>query len=183
MILLSDDGVTFYFDVSSQQFASSLTDTPTPTLTPTATPTDTPTATATPTPTPTSTPTLTPTPTNTDDAPNALGAVTQTSPNNVNLRFFLHPSGDEDWFRFRLIQINSPQVHLTGLPANYDLYVYNVTGRLLGSSTRSGKAAELVLLANAEPGDYYIRVVGVNGASDAGNSYQLRFNVPGTGGP
>jgi len=82
-----------------------------------------------------------------------------------------------------LAESGSPQIHLTSLPANYDLYVYNAAGQLLGKSTKDKKAAELVILDNAAPGNYYVRVVSVNGAWDANNSYQLRFNVPGTGGP
>ncbi len=118
-----------------------------------------------------------------DDMPNIPGLVSATSPNNVNLRRYLNPSGDEDWFRFRLTQKGSPQIHLTSLPTNYDLYVYNSAGQLIGSSKKDKKAAELVILVNAAPGNYYVRVIGVGGAWDANNPYQLRFNVLGTGGP
>lgn len=45
------------------------------------------------------------------------------------------------------------------------------------------KAAEMVKLNNAAAGYYYARIVGVDGAWDASNPYQLRFNAPGTGGP
>ncbi len=69
------------------------------------------------------------------------------------------------------------------LPANYDLYVYNAAGQLLGKSTQDKKAAEMVKLTDAIPGNYYVRIVGINGGWAANNSYQLRFNVPGTGGP
>jgi len=109
--------------------------------------------------------------------------VSETSQNNVNLRFFINPAGDEDWFRFRLTDGGNPQIHLTSLPANYDLYVYNAAGQLLGSSTKEKKAAEMVKLNNAVPGYYYVRIVGFDRAWDSNNSYQLRFNVPGTGGP
>jgi hypothetical protein len=163
-----DLGAFEYLGESSQP-------TPTPTYTPTNTPTFTPTVTQ----TPTATATQTPTPTLSDDAPNTLDAVTQTSPKDVNLRYYINPSGDEDWFRFEVTQIGSLQVHLTSLPANYDLFVYNAAGQLLGSSTKDKKAAEFVELKNVLPGDYYIRIVGVDGAWDANNPYQLRFNTPG----
>ncbi|MDI6768843.1 MAG: phospholipase D-like domain-containing protein, partial [Anaerolineales bacterium] len=119
----------------------------------------------------------------TDDAPDVSGLVPETSPNNVNLRYFICPNQDEDWFRFRLERSGNLQVHLTSLPANYDLYVYNAAGQLLGSSTKDNKAAELVILRNVPPGNYYVRIVGVNGNWSAANPYQLRFNVPGTGSP
>jgi len=118
-----------------------------------------------------------------DDAPNTPGGAVQTSPNNVNLRYFINWGGDEDWFRFHLDQTGNPQIHLTSLPTNYDLYVYNAAGELLGSSAKKSKAAELVLLTNAAPGDYYVRIVGFEGSHDAKDPYQLRFNLPGTGGP
>jgi hypothetical protein len=118
-----------------------------------------------------------------DDMPDMPGGATRTSPNNINLRYFINLNGDEDWFQFHLDQAGSSQVHLTSLPTNYDLYVYNPAGELLGSSAKKKKAAELVMLTNAAPGDYYVRVVGVDGSHDADNPYQLRFNLPGTGGP
>ena len=122
-------------------------------------------------------------PPTTDDVPDIPGLVTDVSPNNTNLRYFINPTDDEDWFLFYSTQTGNLQVHLTSLPANYDLYIYDASGKLLGSSTKYQKAAELIKLSNAAPGYYYVRVVGVNGSWDASNSYQLRFNIPGTGGP
>ncbi len=81
-----------------------------------------------------------------------------------------------------MTEAGNPQIHLTSLPANYDLYVYNAAGQLLGSSKKDKKAAEMVKLNNAVPGTYYVRVIGVDGVWNANNSYQLRFNVPGAGG-
>lgn len=63
------------------------------------------------------------------------------------------------------------------------MYVYDLAGQLLGSTTKSKKAAEMVKITNAIPGYYYVRVVGADGAWNANNPYQLRFDVPGTGGP
>jgi phosphatidylserine/phosphatidylglycerophosphate/cardiolipin synthase-like enzyme len=114
----------------------------------------------------------------TDDVPNVPGFVTETSQNKTNLRYYINPEGDEDWFRFRLTETGNIQVHLTSLPANYDLYVYNAAGQLIDSSTKEKKAAELVKIDNASSGYYYVRVVGVNGAWSANNAYQLRFNTP-----
>lgn len=114
----------------------------------------------------------------TDDIPNVPGFITETSPSKTNLRYFINPEGDEDWFRFSIAETGNIQVHLTSLPANYDLYVYNAAGQLIGSSTKDKKAAELVKINNALSGYYYVRVVGVNGEWSANNSYQLRFNSP-----
>lgn len=56
--------------------------------------------------------------------------------------------------------------------------VYNASGQLLGSSTGDKKSAEFVELGSILPGYYYVRIVGVNGAWDALNSYQLRIITP-----
>ena len=74
------------------------------------------------------------------------------------------------------------QIHLTDLPANYDLYVYGASdntklGIVRGSSTNDDQADELVTLTNAPPNDYYVRVEGVDGAWDADHPYQLRFDT------
>jgi len=117
-----------------------------------------------------------------DDAPSLLTDVMKTSPVNENLRYFLTSSTDEDWFRFQLEEASKIQILLTSLPANYDLYVYNSVGELLGNSTKDDKAAEGVMFDFAFPDIYYVQVVGVDGVWDAANTYQLRFNVAAMGG-
>jgi len=118
-----------------------------------------------------------------DDAPSLLTDVMKTSPVNENLRYFLTSSTDEDWFRFQLEDVGKIQILLTSLPANYDLYVYNSAGELLGSSTKDDKAAEEVMFEIVFPDTYYVHVVSADGMWDAASSYQLRFNVTSMGGP
>ncbi len=113
-----------------------------------------------------------------DDAPDLSGLITQDTAANINSRYLINPSNDEDWFRFYLNNAGNPQIHLTSLPANYDLYVYSSAGLLIGSSTKDKKSAEMVKLVNALPGYYYIRVLGVDGNWNATNPYQLRINTP-----
>jgi hypothetical protein len=50
-------------------------------------------------------------------------------------------------------------------------------GELLGSSTKDDKAAEEVMFDFAFPDTYYVQVASADGAWDAANAYQLRFNV------
>jgi hypothetical protein len=114
-----------------------------------------------------------------DDASNLPGTIMNLSSVNTNLRYYIDPTGDEDWFRFYLPKAGGFQVHLTSLPANYDLYVYNAAGQLLGSSTKDKKSAQMVKIDNAASGYYYVRVLGFNGAWNAANSYQLRINMVG----
>jgi len=118
-----------------------------------------------------------------DDIPNFPGLISEISKNNMNLRYFINPSSDEDWFRFQITEAGNLQVHLTSLPANYDLYIYNAAGQLLGSSSKEKKAAEMVKINNAIPGYYYVRIVGADGAWNLNNPYQLRFSVVSAGVP
>jgi len=118
-----------------------------------------------------------------DDAPDTLAEVTNLSPSNENLRYFLSSEEDEDWFHFRVEGAGNLEILLTSLPVNYDLYVYDAAGQLLASSTQDDKSAESILLKNTFPGDYYVQVIGVAGVWDVDNPYQLRFNPSGTGGP
>jgi len=114
-----------------------------------------------------------------DDTPDAPAQVTALSPNNENLRYFLTSEDDEDWFRFQVEEAGNIEILLTSLPTNYDLYVYDVAEQLLASSTQDEKAAETLLLKNIFPGNYYVRVIGVDEEWDAVNPYQLRFNTSG----
>jgi hypothetical protein len=160
LILVSEGGETFFFDVPGQQFAASLTE-------------SVPTATSWPiTPTPTRTPAYT------DDASNSPNYIHGLSPVNTTLSYTINPSGDEDWFRFYMPAPGTLQVELTNLSADYDLYVYGVTFGQYGASTQSGTVDEIVTIDNAPDDDYVVRVVGVDGAFDATHPYQLRFNVP-----
>jgi hypothetical protein len=164
LILRSNNGTTFYFDVASEKFLSSLSDTA-PTVTPF--------------------PTNQPKPTNTltykDDAPDKPGFVTQNSLANKDLRFLINSAGDEDWFRFYLPADGVIEVELNDLPANYDLYVYSASySQVSGKSTNNGRENEKVILRDAPIDDYYIRVVGANsGVWSAVIPYKLRFNIIG----
>ena len=167
LILSSTTGITFYFDVPGRTFVSSLTE-----IVPTATPR----------------PTLAPLPTGTkiyaDDAPDNPVFAWDYSSVNTNLRYFINPSNDQDWFKFRLDRTGAIEVLLTNLPADYDLYVYSATysfittgTQIRGQSINRGLTSERVLFSNAPVDDYYVKVVGVNGASSATKPYQLRFNA------
>ena len=160
LILLSEDGETFYFDVPGQQFTASLTES-VPTVTPWPI-----------TPRPTNTPAFT------DDAPNTPNDIQGLSPVNTTLTYTISPSGDEDWFRFNLPAPGTLEVRLTNLPANYDVYVYGVFSPYRGRSTQVGNTDEIVTIPDAPADDYIVRVVaGVQGAFDPTHPYKLRFNI------
>src|SRR5258706_5035960 len=111
LILRSDQGKTYYFDVPGRRFTTSLTDSA-PSVTPVPR-----------TPTPSLTPTLS------GDAPHDPRHVLGLSPVNTPLHHIIRRPNDNQWVRFHLATLGTFQVHLDQLPANYDLYVYRVTGK------------------------------------------------------
>ena len=83
---------------------------------------------------------------------------------------------DVDWFK--VITPNNAnttlEVRLTNLPADYDLYVYSKSLKLVGSSVNTGTSNEVVVYnSNAKKATYYIKVVGKNGAYNSSQCYNL----------
>jgi hypothetical protein len=68
----------------------------------------------------------------------------------------------------------------TGLPADYDLGLYNSAGTLLFSSANGGTTSETVTYNAAPVGTYYIRVIGYNGAFNSSACYTLRATISST---
>lgn len=106
-----------------------------------------------------------------------MAGVTETSPNNIWLEHYVSPRGDEDWFRFELDQTSHIHVHLISLPADYDVYLYNQSGKLIGCSIHWGRRSEWITRLRQPAGLYYVRVKGFAGAWNAADSYLLRFTV------
>ena len=87
---------------------------------------------------------------------------------------------DADWFKVTTPNNSNTtlEVTLSNLPADYDLYVYNKTLRLVGSSVNAGTANEVVIYnSNARKATYYIKVVGKNGAYNTSQCYNLLVQV------
>ncbi len=85
------------------------------------------------------------------------------------------PAGDEDWYRFSTTSTaRNFKIDLTTLPADYDLYVYNSSGTLLGSSVLGGTSSETFKLNGGAVGNYYVRVIGYGGAFNATTNYSIR---------
>ena len=94
-------------------------------------------------------------------------------------------ANDVDWFKVTTPSDASTilQVDLMNLPADYDLYVYNKSLKLVGSSINSGTSSEVVVYnSNARKATYYIKVIPKNGAYNA-ECYSLMarafYSVPG----
>ena len=87
---------------------------------------------------------------------------------------------DVDWFKVTTPNNSNTnlEVTLSNLSADYDLYVYNKSLRLVGSSANTGTANEVVICnSNARKATYYIKVVGKNGAYNTSQCYNLLAQV------
>ncbi|PRA97586.1 hypothetical protein CQ046_21335 [Chryseobacterium sp. MYb7] len=82
---------------------------------------------------------------------------------------------DKDFYKFTIgngnlvAKLNGP------IGVDYDLYVYNANGSLLGKS-EGATAVESVSLTNVSAGTYYARVIGYNGANST-TCYTLNINA------
>ena len=107
--------------------------------------------------------------------PNNSLATYRAISNNTNYLAYICPSGDEDWYRFTTTSsARNFRVTLTTLPFDYDLYVYNSSGTLLGSSTFGGTTSETYTRNGGTVGNYYIRVIGYAGVYSPSIRYTLK---------
>ena len=160
LIIQTEGGETYYFDVPSGKIAPNLTATL-----------------ATMTPGPTLTPRTSPTPRSGDDVANFPRRARIRS-RNKDLRYFIDPGRDEDWFIFYLPSSADVTVSLKDLPDNYGLIVlftnnYEELGRNLEPST----ADKIIYIPDAETGFYYVGIIGLNDAHSSSKPYTLRFST------
>lgn len=170
VVLQSGNDNTYYFDMPGMRFVNSLTEfVPTATLSPTWTPG------------PTNTPVILG-----DDAASLVEEVylnkPQTSdgksPINVDLQYYIDASFDKDWFVFHNDATGTIRVDLTNLVTNYDLYLFHPSDKAYWRSSKNqGITFEQIVLDDAPPSDYYVMVIGVDGAFDSSAPYTLRFEV------
>ncbi|SDF76945.1 pre-peptidase C-terminal domain-containing protein [Chitinophaga filiformis] len=113
--------------------------------------------------------------------PNGTRATAAAISVNTEINSQIASSTDVDWFKF---SNTSAQPHievlLSNLPGDYDLYLYDSTGSLLGSSENGSTSSERIVYNNGPVGTYYIRVVGYNGASSTSICYKLTANISST---
>lgn len=165
LILESELGLTFYFDVPSLSFVDSLEEI-LPTVIPPVT--------------------LTPElpPAFTDDAPDEPRFVSDypSQLEETDLEYYINSPGDYDWFYFVSQAEGELIVSLTAPGNNYGLRVVLVdqggNGTVVGEDTSSGGGVKLVTVDNAPRGNYIVRVWSLNGSYDESQPYTLRFDPP-----
>lgn len=159
LIIQTEGGDTFYFDVPSGKFAPSLTAT-LPTMTPG----------------PTLTPRVTSTPLSGDDVTNNP-ARAGNRPFNTDLKYLVESNGDIDWFRFHLRDTKTIQVKLSDVPTPYQMHiVYAGDVEYIGHATEYDKKDKTFVFENTLPGFYYVSVASLNNSFDPESTYTLRVS-------
>ena len=109
-----------------------------------------------------------------DDAPSRRLSA-EAVPVGDDLVRYLDPKDDEDWFVFEADGVSDYKVRLLGLPADYDLELYDDEGRSVASPAERGKRSEEAG-GKLGSGRYYAKVSGFAGAWDGDRPYRLKFD-------
>lgn len=92
----------------------------------------------------------------------------------------IDPVGDVDWFHFQVAPNQNYYITLTNLPNDYNFTVYKVINGALstiGTATDNHDFADQELARHTTTGgNYYVKVFGVNGASDSQYGYTLTYH-------
>lgn len=108
-----------------------------------------------------------------DNSTNGTFAGAPQIPLNTNITGLISPSADNDYYRFVITTGGTITITLTGLPADYDIRLYNSAQTQVGISQAGGTSSETINYT-AAAGTYYVRVYGYNNANNATVCYTLR---------
>ncbi len=86
---------------------------------------------------------------------------------------YICPSSDVDWFKFSVTSGQQITVDLYSLPADFDLYLYDPSGSLVGQSTNSGTTEEQIVHTASMTGDYRAYIYGYGGGYSDEDDYCL----------
>jgi hypothetical protein len=176
LILQSPNRRNLYFDVPSVKFVNSMEETL-------------PTATQVPTPT-----YSVPTSTWQDDAPDEPWMVNyQYSQTDVDLHYFINSSSDFDWFLFEILVPGEISVSLSNYPGNCGIRLVKINypgndlvkiedrrflGTIIGEDISPGNGKKQLVVSDAQPSDYLVRVWCPDGSYSLEDPYTLRINIP-----
>ncbi len=110
--------------------------------------------------------------------PNETLAAASTISVNTDVFSQIGSATDVDWYKFTNTAAQpNMKLTLSGMPGDYDLYLYNSAGTQIGSSTAGGTTAEAIVLNGGAAGTYYARVIGYSGAFSTTVCYKLRADI------
>lgn len=95
-------------------------------------------------------------------------------PLNTVAEGILRTPAEQDFYRFSILRQERIQIRLNGLPADYDLKLYNGLQKQIGISQFSGDKSESISL-NASEGTYYLHIYGYNHAYNTNRPYFLEI--------
>jgi hypothetical protein len=100
---------------------------------------------------------------------------------NTTIQAIISSSTDKDYFSFsNTTAQKNIRVTLSGLPADYDLKLYNSSGTLLSTSQNSGTTSETIKYNTTSVGTYYAYVYGYGGVYNTSACYSLNASISGT---
>ena len=104
----------------------------------------------------------------------------KTIPLNTDINASISTSNDKDWFTFTTSS-TAPNLNITlgNLAGDYDIKLYNNSGKQLRVSQNSGTTSETINYNASGGKTYYVQVYGYAGASST-SCYLLRVNTSGT---
>ncbi|MBM2813260.1 MAG: hypothetical protein HW421_22 [Ignavibacteria bacterium] len=99
---------------------------------------------------------------------------------NTPLAGTIKSATDEDWFNFRVVK-TSPniRVKLYGLPANYNVELYNSDNVIVRRAMLTGSQNDGFGINSLEAGTYTMRIYGVSGAFSAASTYTVKVTSKG----
>jgi len=99
-------------------------------------------------------------------------------PVNTNIVARIATSTDKDWFRFsNTSTARNIRIDLTGLPADYDVRLYNPSGTQVAISQNGGTASEVITYNTTTTGTWRVQVYGYSGAFNSTLCYTLRASI------
>lgn len=106
--------------------------------------------------------------------PNESMTAAASIPVNTAVSAKISSTTDKDYFKFTNSS-SAPKIKVTlsGLPADYDLKLYNSSGTLLATSQNGGTTSETITYNTTTVGTYYAYVYGYNGANSNTVCYNL----------
>jgi|GEM_PF-584664 len=109
---------------------------------------------------------------------NNTSATAKTITLNTTISASIASGTDIDWFRITSPNSTATNIRiiLSNVPANYDIYLYNKSNVLIGSSTRTGNSPDTIIFnSTAKKAAYSIQVKGATGTDHNLNTcYNLR---------
>ncbi|WP_346920900.1 C25 family cysteine peptidase [Clostridium sp. UBA7339] len=110
--------------------------------------------------------------------PNDSTSQAYTINSGVDYSSYIYSNTDVDYYKVTTNKSGVISATLTNLPYDYDLYLYNSSGKRVASSTKSSTSNESISYSARTLGTYYLKVVGYNGAHSTSTKYNLNASYP-----